>query len=96
MGGPIKGLPTTLNGEGRSDIPFLGRHGAEASPTSTMTIQQPENPLVDQATMIHPPQQVTPQSDDNLPLEQRRACEEAAQRWNEPGSGQVATVAGPS
>jgi hypothetical protein len=37
MGGPIKGLPTTLNGEGRTNLPFLGRHNMEASPTSTIT-----------------------------------------------------------
>jgi hypothetical protein len=46
-GGPIEGLPTTLNGEGRTDLPFLGRHVAETSPTSTTTILRPENPPAD-------------------------------------------------
>jgi hypothetical protein len=32
----------------------------------------------------------------NLPLEQRHACQEAAQRQSEPAGGQAATTASPS
>jgi hypothetical protein len=35
MGGPIEGLPMTPNVEGRTNLPILGRHGVEVSPTST-------------------------------------------------------------
>jgi hypothetical protein len=65
MGGPIEGPPMTPNGEGRTDIPFLERSGAEVSPTSTTTIPRSENPLADQAMMTIPPWQETPWSDDN-------------------------------
>jgi hypothetical protein len=79
MGGSIEGLPMTINREGRTDLPFLGRHGAKASPTSTMTIPRLENPPVDQAMMTIPPWQETPRSDDNLPVERWHPCQEAAQ-----------------
>jgi hypothetical protein len=54
MGSPIEELPMTLNGEARTDLPFPVRHGTKASPTSTVTIPQPENPLADQAIMTIP------------------------------------------
>jgi hypothetical protein len=46
----------TLNGEGRTNLVFPGRHGVEASPTSTMTILWSENPPTHQAMMTLPPQ----------------------------------------
>jgi hypothetical protein len=54
-GGPIKGLPTTPNREGRTDLPFLGRHGVVAPPTPTMTTSWSESSPTDQATMTIPP-----------------------------------------
>jgi hypothetical protein len=80
MGGPIEGLPMTLNGEGRTDLPFPGRHGMETSPTSTTIIPWLENHWADQATMTFLLHQETSQLDDNLPLECRCACREATQR----------------
>jgi hypothetical protein len=78
-GGPIEGHPMTSNGEGRPDLPFLGRHGVKASPTSTTTMPRPESTLAGQAAMTIMRWQVMPRSDDNLPRERQRACREATQ-----------------
>jgi hypothetical protein len=37
-GSPIEGFPMAPGGEGRTNLIFLGRHGVESPPTSTMTI----------------------------------------------------------
>jgi hypothetical protein len=91
MRGPIEGLPTIVNGEGRTNLLFPGRHGAEASPTSTTTIPWPENPPADQDTTTIPSR-----SDNNLPLVRWRACREATQQWSKLAGGIAVLAAGPS
>jgi hypothetical protein len=87
---PTEGFPTTPNGEGSTDLPFLGRHSVEAPPTSTTTTPRPGNSSTDQATRTILPRQETPRSDANLSLEQRHACREAAQQWSNLAGGQAA------
>jgi hypothetical protein len=91
MRGPIEGLPTIVNGEGRTNLLFPGRHGAEASPTSTTTIPWPENPPANQATTTIPSR-----SDNNLPLVRWRACRKATQQWSKLAGGIAVMAAGPS
>jgi hypothetical protein len=94
-GDPTEGFPTTPNGEGRIDLPFLGRHNMKAPPTSTTTIPRPGNSRADQATMTIRAQQETPRPDANLPLERWCSCREAAKQRSELAGGQAAIAAGP-
>jgi hypothetical protein len=96
MGSPIEGFSMAPSGEGRTDLPFPGRHDTESLPISTMTIPRPENPLTVQATTTIPPWQEMPRSDDNFPLELWCACWEVAQRRIELAGRQAVMVADPS
>jgi hypothetical protein len=71
-------FPIASNGEGRIGFLSPKRHGMGAPPASAMTIPLPENPPTTQTTATILPRQATPQSDTNLLLERRRACQEAA------------------
>jgi hypothetical protein len=89
MGGPIEGPPATPNVEGKTDLPFLGRPGADVSPTSTMTTLRPEDPPTDQAMTS-----ILSWSDHNLPLERWCACREVTQRQSELACGKAAMADG--
>jgi hypothetical protein len=56
VGNPTEGFPTAPSGEGRTDLPFPGRHDMKASPTSTTTMPRPESPPINQAMATIPTQ----------------------------------------
>jgi hypothetical protein len=87
VGNPTEWLTMAPSGEGRTNLPFLGRNNMKASLTSTTTTPWPESPPVDQATVTILPWYEMPRSDNNLPLERWRTCWEASQRQIELASG---------
>jgi hypothetical protein len=54
VGNPTEGFPMAPSGEGRTDLPFPGRHDVKASPTSTTMVLRPESPPANQAMTTIP------------------------------------------